>query len=86
MRTRVTGTDSLTCTRNYATLQGSSFVGPLVLGAVAQATGSMRPGLFYSFILIIIPAVLLLRFDVRKGYEQARAGKSVHASVKAEAV
>jgi hypothetical protein len=40
----------------------------------------MRPGLFYSFILIIIPAVLLMRFDVRKGYDQARAGKSAHGA------
>jgi hypothetical protein len=55
-------------------------MGPLVLGAVAQASGSMRPGLFYSFILIIVPAVLLMRFDVRKGYDQARAGKSVHGA------
>ena len=39
--------------------KGSSFVGPLVVGAAAQVSGSMRTAMFYSLFLILFPIYFL---------------------------
>jgi len=47
--------------------KGSSFLGPLVVSVITQATGSMRPALVYPLILILVSIVLLWKFDISRG-------------------
>ena len=50
-------------------LRGTSWIGPLIVGAIANSVGGdLRPGFVYIVVTIIIPIVLLWkRVDVPKG-------------------
>ena len=60
------------------TNKGSSFLGPLVLGAVAQGTGSMRLGLIYSIIMIALPLMALSSVDWARGSRLAAQADHCH--------
>jgi len=47
--------------------KGSSAVGPAVVGAIVDATGTIRPAFFFLAVLIALPAPLIWMVDVEKG-------------------
>jgi UMF1 family MFS transporter len=47
--------------------KGSSAVGPAVVGAIVDATGTIRPAFFFLAVLIALPAPLIWMIDVEKG-------------------
>ncbi|WP_380175966.1 MFS transporter [Kineococcus sp. DHX-1] len=54
--------------------RGTSWLGTLVFGLVAQLTGSYRPALVALLAFFVVGAVLLTRVDVAAGVQQARNG------------
>jgi UMF1 family MFS transporter len=52
----------------------TSFVGPLVLGAVSDAFDSQRLGVATVLPFFLVGAALLLLVDERRGIEEAREG------------
>ncbi|NYD20614.1 UMF1 family MFS transporter [Kineococcus aurantiacus] len=54
--------------------RGTSWLGTLVFGLVAQLTGSYRPALVALLAFFVVGAVLLVRVDVDAGVQQARSG------------
>ncbi|NAZ74395.1 MFS transporter [Kineococcus sp. T13] len=54
--------------------RGTSWLGTLVFGLVAQLSGSYRPALVALLVFFVVGAVLLARVDVEAGVRQARAG------------
>ncbi len=53
--------------------KGSSAVGPAVVGAIVDATGSIRPAFGFLAILIALPVPLMLIVDAEKGHADAAA-------------
>ena len=47
--------------------KGTSWLGPLIVGIVVDATGSLRLGFFSVFFFMVIGGLLLWRVDVNKG-------------------
>ncbi|WP_380156358.1 MFS transporter [Kineococcus sp. R86509] len=54
--------------------RGTSWLGTLVFGLVAQLTGSYRPALMALLVFFVVGALLLSRVDVDAGVQQARRG------------
>lgn len=50
----------------------SSFVGPMVVGIVADITGNIRYGFFFVVVLILASVPILLNIDVDRGRREAR--------------
>jgi UMF1 family MFS transporter len=53
--------------------KGSSWFGPLITGAIADATGTLRWAFVFIFLVLIIPFVLFWKLDVPKGKAQSKA-------------
>jgi UMF1 family MFS transporter len=64
--------------------KGSSWLGPLVAGELYRATGSIHAGFIYLLFMTILPAMLLLTVDHRKGVQEvqglASSGTSLRSS------
>ncbi|KAL2838926.1 autophagy-related protein 22-like protein [Aspergillus pseudodeflectus] len=54
-----------------ATDKGSSFVGPAVVGALIDATGSVRSGFIFIGILILLPMPLVWMVNAERGRQDA---------------
>lgn len=67
-----TGKESELFSLYEITDKGSSWLGPLVVAGLFQATGSLRYGFFYLLFTLLAPLVLLLRVDVFEGKLHAR--------------
>ncbi|KIY49606.1 MFS general substrate transporter [Fistulina hepatica ATCC 64428] len=52
--------------------KSSSFVGPMVVGAISQATGNIRYGFFFLVAVIWVAVPILLSIDVDQGRRDAR--------------
>ncbi|WWD06855.1 hypothetical protein V865_004952 [Kwoniella europaea PYCC6329] len=52
--------------------KSASFVGPAVLGLIADLTGNLRYGFIFLLIMLTVPIPVLLRVSVRKGKEDAQ--------------
>ncbi|KAI8850035.1 vacuole effluxer Atg22 like-domain-containing protein [Chytridium lagenaria] len=46
--------------------KGSSWVGPLIVAAIGDATGSRRPSFWFLFVAFLLPIVFFYYVDVRK--------------------
>jgi len=51
--------------------KGSSAVGPMVVGFIIDATGTIRPAFFFLLALIAIPVPLIHMIDIGKGQDDA---------------
>lgn len=60
--------------------KGSSAVGPAIVGAIVDATGSIRPAFGFLAILIALPVPLMLIVDAEKGHSDAvrQSAKNAH--------
>ncbi|KAJ5900103.1 Major facilitator superfamily domain general substrate transporter [Penicillium taxi] len=56
-----------------ATDKGSSFIGPAVVGMLADATGQIRSGFIFIAIVIVLPIPLVWMVNVEKGRSEAIA-------------
>ncbi|MFB9376497.1 MFS transporter [Kineococcus gynurae] len=54
--------------------RGTSWLGTLIFGLVAQLTGSYRPAILALLAFFVVGAVLLRRVDVTEGARQAQGG------------
>lgn len=52
--------------------ESASFLGPLVVGLIVDATGSARPSFFFLFLILALPILLLSRLDHEKGHDDAQ--------------
>ncbi|KXN70268.1 MFS general substrate transporter [Conidiobolus coronatus NRRL 28638] len=52
--------------------KGSSWMGPLIIGAITQKTGQIRYGFYFLLCSFAIPFILNLLIDVHKGVHQAK--------------
>ncbi|KAH8551293.1 autophagy-related protein 22-like protein [Umbelopsis sp. PMI_123] len=55
------------------TTAGGGWIGPLIAGAVGDATGSQRYAMIFVVATMYIPLILLYFIDVKKGISQARS-------------
>ncbi|WVF65441.1 hypothetical protein IAT40_000169 [Kwoniella sp. CBS 6097] len=53
--------------------KSASFIGPAVVGLIADLNGNLRYGFIFLLIMLSVPIPLLLGVSVRKGNEQARS-------------
>lgn len=53
-------------------LQSSSFVGPLVVGLIADTTGNIRYSFFFLVIMIWLAVPILLSIDIERGRQDAQ--------------
>ena len=53
-------------------LQSSSFVGPLVVGLIADATGNIRYAFFFLVFMIWSAVPILMAVNVERGREDAQ--------------
>lgn len=53
--------------------KGSSAVGPAIVGAIVDRTGTIRPAFAFLAVLTLLPAPLIWLVDVRKGRQEAVA-------------
>ncbi|BEJ15765.1 hypothetical protein CspHIS471_0503700 [Cutaneotrichosporon sp. HIS471] len=53
--------------------KSSSFVGPLIVGLIADSTGNIRLGFLFLAAMLAIPVPVLMRVRVRRGIEEAAA-------------
>ena len=61
--------------------QSSSFVGPLVVGLIADTTGNIRYAFFFLVAMIWAAVPILMSVDVERGREDAhRYGSSGRAT------
>ncbi|KAK8843980.1 hypothetical protein IAR55_006772 [Kwoniella newhampshirensis] len=67
--------------------KSASFLGPTVVGLIADLTGNARYGFIFLLLMLTVPIPVLLRVNVRKGTEEARiwtetrsGGRTAHAS------
>jgi MFS transporter, UMF1 family len=51
--------------------KGSSAVGPAIVGAIVDATGTIRPAFAFLAVLIALPAPLMWVVDAERGREDA---------------
>jgi UMF1 family MFS transporter len=56
-----------------ATDKGSSFVGPAIVGALIDATGSVRSGFIFIGVLILLPMPLVWLVNAKRGRQDAIA-------------
>lgn len=56
----------------FSPLQSSSFVGPLVVGLIADTTGNIRYAFFFLVVMIWAALPILSRVDVEGGRVDAR--------------
>lgn len=63
------------------TNRGSSWVGPIVLTAVQQATGELRYALIFLLITTVLPAVLLGCYDLRPAQKLVKASHAEEADL-----
>lgn len=54
-------------------LQSSSFLGPLVVGLIADGTGNIRYAFFFLVFMVWLAVPILMTVDVEKGISDARA-------------
>ena len=59
-------------------IQSSSFLGPLIVGLIADTTGNIRYAFFFLVIMIWMAVPLLSIVDVEKGRKDARDYRSHH--------
>nr|XP_018259275.1 UMF1 family MFS transporter [Kwoniella dejecticola CBS 10117]OBR81433.1 UMF1 family MFS transporter [Kwoniella dejecticola CBS 10117] len=50
----------------------ASFVGPAVVGLIADLTGNLRYGFIFLLIMLVVPIPVLLRVNIRQGAEDAQ--------------
>ena len=62
----------LSCLPVILVVQSSSFVGPLVVGLIADATGNIRYSFFFLVFMIWAAIPLLMAVDVERGREDAQ--------------
>ncbi|CAK9781701.1 MFS general substrate transporter [Cutaneotrichosporon oleaginosum] len=60
--------------------KSASFVGPLIVGLIADATGNIRLGFVFLAAMLALPVPVLLRVHVRRGVEEAAAWSAQRAS------
>lgn len=53
------------------TNRGTSALGPLVLTVIQQATGELRYGFIFVLVNIVVPTVLLIFVDLKRGKKEA---------------
>jgi UMF1 family MFS transporter len=58
--------------------KGSSWIGPLVVGAITNATGAIREGFIFLMVSMVVPIILVFMVNSEKGKEQARAFDNPH--------
>lgn len=63
--------------------KASSFVGPLIVGAIANSTGSTRQGFWYILGILIVALGLGLLWNQAKGRDEAAAFVEQQANAKA---
>jgi UMF1 family MFS transporter len=56
----------------YFTFQSSSFLGPLIVGLIADGTGNIRYAFFFLVSMIWLAVPILMSVDVEKGRNDAR--------------
>lgn len=56
----------------HVSIQSSSFVGPLVVGLIADTTGNIRYAFFFLVIMIWAAVPVLMAVDVERGREDAQ--------------
>ncbi|KAF9573139.1 Autophagy protein 22 [Mortierella alpina] len=66
--------------------KGSSWVGPLVTGAIYTATNDYRKAFWFPLALIIVGVVILLKVDVDLGKDQARQFAADKREMKAKRI
>lgn len=54
-------------------IQSSSFVGPLVVGLIADTTGNIRYAFFFLVFMVWAAVPVLLSINVDRGREDARS-------------
>ena len=64
--------ERLPCLPAALLIQSSSFVGPLVVGLIADATGNIRYSFFFLVFMIWAAIPLLMAVDVERGREDAQ--------------
>lgn len=52
--------------------KSASFLGPFVVGLIADLTGNIRLGFLFLLVMLLIPVPVLLRVDIVAGQEEAR--------------
>ena len=67
--------------------KGSSVFGPAVVGAIADATGDIRPAFFFLAVLVALPMPILWLVDLERGKREAvaMARDSIRRDVTADA-
>ena len=53
--------------------KGSSVFGPVVVGAITDATGEIRPAFWFLAVLIALPVPLIYLVDVDRGRREGAA-------------
>ena len=53
-------------------LQSSSFLGPLVVGLISDATGNIRYAFFFLVVMVWLAVPILLSVNVERGRMDAR--------------
>ena len=51
--------------------KSSSFIGPAIVAAIADATGSVRAGFVFLIIALVLPLPMLAHIDIDKGRADA---------------
>ena len=54
-------------------VQSSSFVGPLIVGAISDGTGNIRWGFLFLLGMILLAVPVVLSVDVKRARADARA-------------
>jgi len=54
-------------------LQSSSFLGPLIVGLIADGTGNIRYAFFFLVFMVWLAVPMLMTVDAEKGRSDARA-------------
>jgi UMF1 family MFS transporter len=66
--------------------KGSSWIGPLASGLIANLTGTLRNAFWFILASFLVPFVLLFFIDVAKGKEQAREFHAKYDALKKRSV
>jgi len=61
----------LTC-RSFYPPQSSSFLGPLIVGLISDATGNIRYAFFFLVFMVWLAVPVLLSVDIERGRADAR--------------
>ena len=52
--------------------KSASFLGPFVVGMIADKTGNIRLGFMFLLAMLVLPIPVLLRIDMNRGKREAR--------------